>query len=424
MELVIIGILILLNGLFALSEIALVSSKGTRLEQLRSEGRKGAVKALELQKNSENFLSSVQVGITLIGIITGAYGGVSVAEDVIPLLVQIGIPAGSADEIAMVVTVIVITYFSIVIGELVPKTIALNNPEKIAVRIAPFIYYFSRLFYPFVWLLAGSTAVVNRILGIKKVTSQITETELRHILKSASTDGVIEKEQTQINERLFYFADKRVRHIMVPRPDIEWIDLDDSQENIRKAVMESKHSKLICSREDLDNFQGLLYTKDYLRELSESGIADAASLLADPLIVPETMEAVKLWRLFQQKHFYTAVVVNEYGSLEGIITLHDIMENIIGDIPEEGEESEPDIFVRDDKSYLISGDAAVEVLDGIIDGFKINFEEADYSTVAGFVLSRINKIPQIGDKFKFVGHTIEIIDIDGNRIDKVLIVKD
>jgi putative hemolysin len=424
MELVVIGILILLNGLFALSEIALVSSKGTRLEQLRSEGRKGAVKALELQKNSENFLSSVQVGITLIGIITGAYGGVSVAEDVVPLLVQIGIPAGSADEIAMVLTVIVITYFSIVIGELVPKTIALNNPEKIAVRIAPFIYYFSRLFYPFVWLLAGSTAVVNRILGIKKVTSQITETELRQILKSASTDGVIEKEQNQINERLFYFADKRVRHIMVPRPDIEWIDLDDSQENIRKAVMESKHSKLICSREDLDNFQGLLYTKDYLRELSESGKADAAGLLVNPLIVPETMEAVKLWRLFQQKHLYTAIVVNEYGSLEGIITLHDIMENIIGDIPEEGEESEPDIFVRDDRSVLISGDAPVEVLDGIIEGFKINFEKADYSTVAGFVLNQINKIPQVGDKFKFFGHTIEILDIDGNRIDKVLIIKD
>ncbi|MHC1733146.1 MAG: hemolysin family protein [Bacteroidales bacterium] len=424
MELVIIGILILLNGLFALSEIALVSSKGTRLEQLRSEGRKGAVKALELQKNSENFLSSVQVGITLIGIITGAYGGVSVAEDVAPLLMQVSFLAGSADELAIVLTVIVITYFSIVIGELVPKTIALNNPEKIAVRIAPFIYYFSRLFYPFVWLLAGSTAVVNRLLGIKKVTSQITELELKQILKSASSDGIIEKEQNLINEKLFYFADKRVKHIMIPRPEIEWIDLDDSPENIRTTILGSRHSKLICSREDLDNFQGLLYTKDYLKELTDTGKADITSLLVNPLIVPETMEAVKLWRLFQQKHFYTAIVVNEYGSLEGIITLHDIMENIIGDIPEEGEESEPDIFVRDDNSILISGDAPVEILDGIIEGFKINFEEADYSTVAGFVLNQINKIPQVGDKFKFVGHTIEIIDIDGNRIDKVLIIKD
>jgi putative hemolysin len=211
---------------------------------------------------------------------------------------------------------------------------------------------------------------------------------------------------------------------MVPRPDIEWIDLDDSPENIRKAVLESKHSKLICSHEDIDNFLGLLYTRDFLRELTENGEADPASLLVKPLIVPETMEAVKLWRLFQQKNFYTAIVVNEYGSLEGLITLHDIMENIIGDIPEEGEESEPDIFVRDDKSYLVSGDAPVEVLDGIIEGFKIDFEEADYSTVAGFVLNQINKIPKVGDKFKFVGHTIEIIDIDGNRIDKVMIVKE
>jgi putative hemolysin len=424
MELVIIGILILLNGLFALSEIALVSSKNSRLEQLRSEGRKGAVKALNLQKNSENFLSSVQVGITLIGIITGAYGGVNLSEDIVPLLERVSFLAGSAREIALVITVIGITYFSIVIGELVPKTIALNNPEKIAVRIAPFIYYFSRLFYPFVWLLAGSTAVVTRLLGIKKVTSHITEVELRQILKSASSDGVIEKEQNLINERLFYFADKRAKHIMTPRTDIEWIDLDEKPEIIREAVLASRHSKLICSHGDLDNLQGLLYTRDYLQELSEKGKADPATLLVDPLVVPETLEAVKLWRLFQQKHFHTAIVVNEYGSLEGIITLHDIMENIIGEMPEEGEDSEPDIFVRDDNSFLVSGDAPVEVLDGIIEGFKIDFEEADYSTVAGFVLSQINKIPKVGDKFKFVGHTIEIIDIDGNRIDKVLIVKE
>lgn len=423
MEILIIGILILLNGLFALSEIALVSSKNSKLEQLKSEGSKGAATALELKKHSENFLSAIQVGITLIGIITGAYGGVSLAENVVPWLERVSFLAGSAEELAMVLTVFVITYFSIVFGELVPKTIALNNPEKIAVRIAPFIYWFTKVFYPFVRLLAGSTAVVLRVLGIKKVNSQITEMELRHILKSASSDGVIDNEQNLINERLFYFADKRVRHIMVPRPDIEWVDLDDTAENIRTAVMKSKYSKLVCSREDLDNFQGLLYTRDYLKQLTEKGEADLASLLIEPLIVPETMEAVKLWRLFQQKHFYTAIVVNEYGSLEGIITLHDIMENIIGDIPEEGEESEPDIFVRDDKSYLVSGDAPVEVLDGIIEGFKIDFEDVDYSTVAGFVLSQINKIPQIGDKFEFIGHSIEIIDIDGNRIDKVLIVR-
>jgi len=423
MEIAIIGFLILLNGLFALSEIAIVSSKNSRLEQFRSEGKKGSAKALELKKNPENFLSSVQVGITLIGIITGAYGGVNLAEDVVPLIERVSFLAGSAHQIALVITVIGITYFAIVIGELVPKTIALNNPEKIAVKIAPFIYYFSRLFYPFVWLLAGSTAVVTRLLGIKKVTSQITEVELRQILKSASSDGVIEKEQNLINERLFYFADKRAKHIMTPRTDLEWIDMDDSPENIRKAVLESKHSKLICSHGDIDNLQGLLYTRDYLQELSEKGNADPATLVVEPLVVPETLEAVKLWRLFQQKHFYTAIVVNEYGSLEGIITLHDIMENIIGEMPEEGEDSEPDIFVRDDNSFLVSGDAPVEVLDGIIAGFKIDFEEADYSTVAGFVLSQINKIPQVGDKFEFVGHSIEIIDIDGNRIDKVLIVR-
>jgi len=220
MEFIVIGFLILLNGFFALSEIALVSSKKSRLERLKSEGRKGAKYALKLLENSENFLSAVQVGITLIGIITGVYGGLNIAEDLTPLLAGIGFFQNSADEIALAITVFTITYFSIVIGELVPKTIALNNPESIAVRISPAIYYFSKLFYPFVWFLSVSTNLFARILGIRKKTTQVTEMELRYILKTATSEGVIEKEQNLIHERLFYFADKKARHLMTHRMDI------------------------------------------------------------------------------------------------------------------------------------------------------------------------------------------------------------
>lgn len=423
MEFIVIGSLILLNGFFALSEIALVSSKKSRLDQFKSEGRKGAKYALKLLENSENFLSAVQVGITLIGIVTGVYGGLNIAEDITPLFERIRFFQNSAYEIALAITVFTITYFSIVLGELVPKTIALNNPESIAIRISPAIYYFSKLFYPFVWLLAVSTNLFTRLLGIKKRNSQVTEMELRNILKTATSEGVIEKEQNLIHERLFYFADKKARHLMTHRMDIEWIDINNEYSIIRSEIISSIHSKVVCCNEELDNFKGVLHIKDFLTAIAKNEPVDIDDLLVQPLIVPESMGAVRLWRLFRQKQIYTAIVVNEYGSLEGLITLHDIMENIMGEIPEVGDDPEPDIFVRDDKSFLISGDAPAEILDGIIEGFTTDFEEIDYSTVAGFVINNINKIPQIGDKFDFKGFTIEVIDIDGNRIDKILVTQ-
>ena len=421
MEILILGLLILVNGFFALSEIALVSSKKARLEHMRVEGRKGAKTALRLLENSENFLSAVQVGITLIGIITGVYGGLNIAEDITPLIQQIDFLKTSAHEIALTITILTITYFSIVIGELVPKTIALSNPENIAIKIAPVIYYFSKLFYPFVKLLSVSTNLFNSLFGIKKRSEQMTEADLRQMIKIASQEGVIEKEQNLIHENVFYFADKKAKHIMTHRVDVEWIDMNDTEENVKSAILRSQHSKIICCDDGLDNFTGILYVKDYLLAFNSGESVNIPDLLIHPLIVPENVEARKVLKLFRQKQTYFCIVVNEYGSFEGIITLHDIVENIIGDMPEEGESDEPDIFIRDDKSVLVSGDAPVEILDGIIEGFIIDFEEIDYSTVAGFVLSNINKIPQIGDKFEYKHYLIEIVDIDGNRIDKILI---
>jgi len=423
MEIIILAVLILLNGFFSLSEIALVSSKRSRLEHFKAEGRNGAKTALRLLDNSGNFLSAIQVGITLIGIVTGYYGGINVADNVTPLFERIGFLRGSADEAALIVTILIITYFSIVIGELVPKTIALSNPEKIAIRIAPAISFISKFFYAFVKFLSSSTMLIVKLLGLNRISEPVTEAELRQMIKIASREGIIEKEQNRIHEKVFYFSDKRAKHIMTHRTEVEWINLRKSEEAIRSEILSSRHSKILCCNGTLENFTGVLFIKDYLIALNSDKAVKIPDLLVQPLILPDSSDAHNVLNLFKKKLTQFCVVVNEYGSFEGIITLHDIMENILGDLPEEGEPYEPDIYIRDDKSVLVNGDAPAEILDGIIEGFTIDFEKVDYSTVAGFVFSKINKIPQIGDKIEYSGYSIEIVDIDGNRIDKVLIRK-
>lgn len=423
MELLIIGILILLNGFFALSEIALVSSKRSRLEQLKNEGRKGSKTALKLLNDSQSFLSAIQVGITFIGIMTGVYGGLSIADDITPFFRKFDLIKNSAEEISLTITVLTITYFSIVIGELVPKTIALSNPEKVAVKIATPIYYFSLIFYPVVKFLSFSTSLINSLLGIKKQTHNLTEAELRYILKVASREGVIEKDQNLIHEKVFYFSGKKAKHIMTHRMEVEWIDINQPAASLKADILKSKHSIIVCCKKNLDNFQGVLNVKDFLKSNASHGNPDISGLITQPHFIPESTEAPRVLKLFKKEKIHFCVVVNEYGTLEGIITLHDILENLIGDLPEVGESFEPDIFVRDDKSFLISGDAPVEILDGVFDNYMTDLENIDYTTVAGFVLKHIDKIPQIGDKFMFNDYIIEIVDIDGNRIDKILVRK-
>ncbi len=423
MELIVLGFLIVLNGFFALSEAALISSKKARLEQFKIKGSTGAKVALRLLENSENFLSAIQVGITLIGIVTGVYGGLSIADDITPFFNQFEMTSKYAHEIALSLTVLVITFVSIVIGELVPKTIALSNPEKISVRVAPVIYYISKVFYPFVRLLALSTNLVNRIIGIKKSEGQMTEEELRHMLKFASHEGVIEEEQNRMHEQVFYFSDKKAKHIMTHRKDVEWIDIEQTNEEIHTDILKLRHSKIIVGRKNIDDFIGILNVKEYLVNFYSSSPENLKSLLIEPIVIPESADAQKVLDLFRKKQHYMAVVVDEYGSFEGIITLHDILENIIGHVPEEGEHPEPDVFVRDDQSVLVSGDAPIETLVDLIEDFYIDFEQIDYSTVAGYVFNQINKIPELGDKVFLNDYTIEVVDIDNNKIDKVLITK-
>ena len=423
-SILVIVVLIFVNSFFALSEIALVSSKRTRLETASHAGHKGAKVALKLKSKSENFLSAIQVGITLIGIINGVYGGVTIAAKVAPFFAKYPVLAPYADKISMVLVVFVITYISIVIGELVPKTIALNNPERVAKVVSIPIHYFSKAFYPFVSLLSKSTNLLTKLLGIHKRTDVISEMELRTMIKAASMQGVIEKDQDLIHERVFYFSDKRAKHLMTHRTDVDWIDVSDPQATIIDEILNSRHSKLIVCEESLDNFIGVVTIKEILVEMLKDREFAIQKFVVEALIVPSTIRAQRVLDLFKKNQQYIAIVVDEYGSFEGIITLHDIIENLVGDIPQEDEQIEPDIFIREDNSALVSGDASIELMTHFIENFVIDFDEIDYSTIAGFVLANINKIPQLGDKFKYEDLTFEIIDLDGNRIDKVLITKE
>lgn len=423
MELLILGFLILLTGFFVLSETALISSKRARLEQYKVKGKSGARIALKLLDNSEVFLSSTQVGITFIGIITGVYSGVNIAEDITPFFNRFDFTRPYAHEVALSLTVLVITFITIVISELVPKTIAISKPEKIAVRVAPFIYLLSKIFYPFVRLLAFSTNIINRMIGLKPSEGQMTEEELRYMLKFASHEGVIEHEQNLMHEKVFYFSDKKAKHIMTHRRDVEWIDLEQTSDEIHQEVLSFRHSRIIAGRNSIDEFLGVLKIKEYLINYYSPNPEPLDDLLTEPIVIPENADAQKVLDTFREKQNYLAVVVDEYGSFEGIITLHDIIENIIGSVPEEDEDTEPEVFVREDQTVLVSGDAPIETLVDLIEDFYIDFDEIDYSTVAGYVFNQINKIPELGDKVVLSDCTIEVVDIDNNKIDKVLITK-
>ena len=423
MEFVIIFLLILFNGFFALSEIALISSKPSRLKELKQKGSRGAEKALLLLTNSERFLSAIQVGITMISMITGLYGGSNLAVYIAPLFEKIPYINSFSVEIALTVSVLLITYVAIVIGELVPKTIALNYPEKVAVRVAPFISTFSKIFYPFVKLLAVSTNLLTRTLGVKKEKQNITESELRQMMRTAYLEGVIEKEQNILHQKVFSFSDKKAKHIMTHRSEIRWVDINKPIDELAKDLRNINYSKTICCKGDIDQFVGFVYMRDVYRAYSKNSQLNISDLIVPPTIVHENTDAQKILSQLQEDNVHLWFVVNEFGMLEGIITLHNIIEGILGQIPESSDFYEPDVFIREDHSMLVHGDAPVETLTNIIENFSVDYNNTHYATVAGFIFEQLDNIPKLGDKFDFQNYTFEIVDMDRNRINKVLISK-
>lgn len=421
MEILIIFVLTLLNGFFALSEIALVSVKKSRMEHLAAQGSKRAQTVLTLLENPENFLSSVQVGITLIGIVSGAYGGAALTDDLEKYLVQFSFLQPHIHTIALMTVIGSITYFSIVIGELVPKSIAMNHAEPIALVTVPVIKYFTLATFPFVKLLSFSTSILLKLFGIKENDGEhVSEEELLFMLKNASKQGVLEKEEGQVHHNLFSFTDQTAKSLMTHYTEIEWIDYNENKEAVLNQLKESSHSKFIVSDGSLDKIKGVLTVKDFWENYKHDHFA-IEDIITEPIYITQNTPAFEILNQFKVKKQYIGAVIDEYGSIKGIITLHDLIEAIVGDLPDENESDELAIIKRDDGSYLIDGRTLIFEINQYFEREIIEEDNAQYTTISGFVLTTLKALPKTGEKFNFENYCFEIIDMDGIRIDKVLI---
>jgi len=422
LELVIVILLIVLNGFFAMSELAVVSVRRARLQPLADEGHRGARAALALAAEPGRFLSTVQIGITLIGIFAGAYSGATLAQGLSAWLRRFPAVAGFADGLSLGLVVAGITYLSVIIGELAPKHLALRNPERIAAGVARPMMLLAWLASPVVWVLDASTRLVLRLLGGATASeNQITDEEIRALLVEATKAGVVEPAEQAMISGVMRLADRPVRMIMTPRPNIVWLDLDnDPSENLQQ-LLESHYSRFPVGRGDIDEVIGVVQTKDLLRASLESKGLDLERVLREPVVVPDTVGALKALELIKQSALKMALVVDEYGNLKGLVTATDILESIIGEMTQEDDKTAPEITRREDGSWLVDGSLPVDELKELLELRSLQHEE-DFHTLAGLLLNHFTEIPKAGDHFDLAGYRFEVMDMDGFRIDKVLIV--
>lgn len=424
-EIFIILVLIALNGIFAMSEFALVSAKKIRLKQQAEEGDTRAAVALKLANEPTHFLSTVQIGITLVGIFAGAFGGATIAEGLAAYLRQFPFLSTYSDALSITLVVLPISYLTLIFGELVPKRLALNNSESIASSIAKPMFYLSIIAKPLVLFLSYSTEVVLRLMRVRKIAgSSVTEEEIKFMLEEGTEAGVFEEAELSMIEGVFDIGDRRVDSLMTHRNDIISFDLNDlADENLRKMI-KSGRSNFPTYERDLDNIVGMVSVKDVLAKLVESGIADIKDSVTKPLIAPEVITVLKLLELFKETGVYIALITDEYGSIQGVITLHDVMEAIVGDVHSLGEPVEMQVVVREDGSWLVDGDTFVEKLKDIlsVDSFPEE-EKGNYRTVAGMIMFILQKLPKTGEHIELKGLRYEVIDMEGHRIDKVLITR-
>lgn len=420
MELLIIVLFNFVNGVFALSEIALVSVKKQRILQLAEKGDKRAQTVLHLMKNPEGFLSSVQIGITLIGIVSGVYGGATLTDNFRPVVEQFEMLRPYANQIAYTLVVALITYLSIVIGELIPKTLAIKFAEPVALNVAGFIRFFTRFAHPFVWLLTTSTSVVFKLFGISPAQDeQITEEELRYVIKTAGAQGLLDKDESELHHNVLSFSELKAKNVMTHRLDVNWVDLADTTEEIHEVILEGNHTYYPVCEDGDDNMLGYLYIKDYFIGKSQPDF-NLRSIIREPVYVSENQYAIDVLQQFKKRRCYFGMVVDEFGAFEGIVTLHDLSESLVGDLPGADEEN-TNIVRRTDGSLLIDGSMAIDDVNHYLGVEFIPDDNSQYATVAGFVIYHLEHIPEIGEQFEFNGKSIEIMDKDGARIDKVLI---
>ncbi|YAF96065.1 MAG: hemolysin family protein [Nodularia sp. CChRGM 3473] len=423
-EVFIILILVIANGVFSMSEMAVVSARKVRLQQLANQGDAKARAALKLAESPNHFLSTIQIGITLIGILTGAFGGATIASRLAVYVRLIPFLAPYSEPISFGIVVLLITYLSLIVGELVPKRLALNNPERIASIVAIPMRALAALAAPVVYLLSATTDMILLGLGITpSIEPQVTEEEIKILIEQGTEAGTFEEAEQDMVERVFRLGDRPVSYLMTPRPDIVWLDLEDSPEENRQKMVESAYSRYPVCQGGLDNVLGVIPVTDLLARSFRNESLDLTIGLRQPVFVPESTRGLKVLELFKQTITHMALVVDEYGVIQGLVTLNDIMSEIVGDVPEGPGEDEPQAVQREDGSWLLDGMLSVDEFYELFDLEEWEVEErGSYQTLGGFVINHLGRIPTAADHFEWHGMRIEVMDMDGNRVDKVLVI--
>jgi putative hemolysin len=421
-EISIIILLIIINGLLALSELAIVSSRKTRLEQWAKEGNSRAAKALELASSPDSFLSTIQIGITFIGILAGAFGGATVAESITGYIALLPALSQYSEAIGVTIVVVCITYFSLVIGELVPKRIALNNPERLACIVASPIKGLSWLVRPLVVLLNHSTKLVMRIARVKpSADPAVTEEEIKLLIDKGTREGTFQEFEQDTIERVFRLADRRISVLMTHRADIISLNINEGEEESKKKIAYYKYSYFPVVKDTMDDILGVIRGKDLLALYMEARPFNMKELCRKPIFVTEKTPAVKLLELFKTSKMHIAFVVDEYGAIQGLVTFGDILRSVFEDV-EDTPEEEREIMQREDGSWLISGSLPLdEFTDYMETGRPDEEERAGINTVAGFVIAKLGAVPSEGQNFEWRGLRFEVVDMDGRRVDKILV---
>jgi putative hemolysin len=418
-ELLIALALIALNGVFALSELAVVSARKVRLKTMADAGRPGARTALALAEEPGRFLSTVQIGITLVGILAGAFSGAALSQSFDTVLEGWGIPTRIAEPLAYVLVLGFITYLSVVIGELVPKNLALKNPEAIACTLAPPMALLSRMAGPVVWFLDASTKVIFRLLGGDTgPTSAVTDEEIRTIVAEAESAGVIETDERKMISGVLRLGDRAVRGIMTPRTDVDWIDLEDPALDIRETLIKTPHSRLPVSEGMQDNMIGVVQARELLAAYLADKPLDVRAHVRTAPVIPDTLDALDALNVLREADVPMALVHDEYGHFEGVVTPADILDAIAGAFRSDESTADPEAVQREDGSWLLAGWMPA---DEMADQLGIVLPESrDYETVAGLVIGELQHLPDTGEAVETLGWRFEVVDLDGRRIDKIL----
>jgi putative hemolysin len=420
LDVLLIFALILFNGVLALSELAIVSSREARLKALAKSGSAGAKVALDLAADPGRFLSTVQSGITLIAIFAGAFSGASLGEPLAERMEVAGLSAKSAHTVGFGLVIVLTTYLTLVIGEIVPKQIALRSPEPIAAIVARPMRVMSKIVAPFVWLLDQSSQLIFHLLGLDRESkNHVTAEELHLVVAEAQTAGVLEEDERAMISGIVRLADRPVREVMTPRTDIDWIDIGASAEQIRQALLDTPHSRIPVADGAVENIVGVIQTRDVLAAALNGRPIDLRHLCRAAPVIPDLMDAMDALAVLRAAEVPLALVHDEYGHLDGIVTPGSILAALAGTFAHDVEQGEePPLVERDDGSFLVSGSASADLLTGRL-GLNLSHDR-DYSTVAGFALSVLKHLPEIGEKFRHDGWSFEIVDMDGRKIDKLI----